>query len=167
MSARELPRFPEDDSKLRDLKNWPKKRRIGGWDCELRIKRNKVTSAHYLCHPRWWPWGKREMRGPYYAWASDGGLFERAYRRSPKDMVIYQVDRDGRLFQYIDTKSGTTEFFDADGILIAGEYRPVNLDWRSEGYRGGTVSVWLGERVTHEDFVRRRMKLLDDRGKRF
>lgn len=167
MTAREVPGFPEDDPKLMDLKYWPEKRRIGGWDCELQVKRRRDTSAYYLCHPGWWPWGKPEMRGPHYTWASDGRLLERAYTRSRQDVIVYQIDRSGRLAGFQDRKLGTTEYFDADGVLIAGEYQPVNLDWRSDGYRGGTVSVWLGNRVTHEEFVKRRAVLFRDMASRY
>ncbi len=98
------------------------------------------------------------MRGPHYTWTSAGQLLERGYIRGRLDYVVYQVDRAGRLVAYEDTKHGSTEYFDPDGVLIAGEYAPVNLDWRSEGYRGGTVSVWLGERVSHDEFVRKLRK---------
>jgi len=107
------------------------------------------------------------MRGPFYSWTSDGQLLERSYTRSKADAVIYQVDRFGRLAGFMDRKHGITEYFDADGVLIAGEYRPVNLDWRAEGYRGGTVSVWLGQRVTHEDFVKKRSALVRDMASRY
>jgi len=168
MTARDVPGFPENDPKLMNVKNWPAKRRIEGWDCELKTSRmyvdtvrplppgfNPTSSAYYDCRRWWWPWGKPQMRGPLYSWTSDGRLLERAYNRSKSDAVIYQVDRSGRLTVFMDRKQGTTEYFDADGVLIAGEYRPVNLDWKSEGYRGGTVSVWLGDRVSHEEFMRR------------
>jgi hypothetical protein len=181
MTARDVPGFPEDDPKLAQVKNWPQKREINGWDCELKVgsaildfnwppKRasfSRTTSASYVCHRRWWPWGKPEMRGPHYTWASDGQLLERAYTRSRKDVLVYQIDRSGRLAGFEDWKIGTTEYFDADGVLIAGEYAPVNLDWRSEGYHGGTVSVWLGNRVTHEEFVRGRVVLFRDMASRY
>jgi hypothetical protein len=162
-SAREVPGFPNDDPKLMQLKNWPKKREIDGWNCELKVSNAcitgarsiMVTSAYYLCHPRWWPWGKAQMRGPHYTWTSAGHLMERAYGTSRKDGVVYQMDPAGRLAGFQDRKQGVVEYFDADGALIAGEYAPVNLDWRAEGYRGGTVSVWLGERVSHDEFIRR------------
>jgi len=172
MSAREVPAFPDEDPKLMDLRNWPKKREVQGRLCELVVSKvyndarqppprpelNQTTSASYTCRYRWWPWGRPQMRGPHYTWTSAGQLLERGYIRGRLDYVVYQVDRAGRLVAYEDTKHGSTEYFDPDGVLIAGEYAPVNLDWRSEGYRGGTVSVWLGERVSHDEFVRKLRK---------
>ena len=168
MTAREVPAFPEDDPKLVNVKNWSAKRRIGDWDCELKMgssiidfdrppKRasySRTTSAFYVCHHRWWPWGKSQLWGPHYTWASDGQLLERGYSYG-RNWVVYQVDRAGRLVMYEDRKLGTKEYFDADGVLVGGEYRPVNLDWRAQGYKGGTVSVWLGQRVSHDEFFRR------------
>jgi hypothetical protein len=181
MTTRDVPGFPENDPKLMNVKNWPKKRRIEGWDCELKVvsaivdfnrqpKRasfSRTTSAFYVCHHRWLPWRKQEMRGPHFTWASDGQLLERAYTHSRKDMLVYHVDRSGRLAGFEDRKHGVTEYFDADGVLIAGEYKPVNLDWKSEGYRGGTVSVWLGDRITHNEFLRRRVRLFRDMASRY
>jgi hypothetical protein len=180
-SAREVPAFPDEDPRLMSLKNWPKKREIEGWDCELRVGSwtvdtpqppsrpglSKQTGASYICRRRWWPWGKSELRGPSYVWTSDGQLLERGYSRSRRDYVVYKVDRTGRLVGYDDKRNGTEEYFDADGVLIGGEYVPVNLDWRSEGYRGGTVRVWLGERVSQEEFVRRLGKFCRDVGSRY
>jgi hypothetical protein len=164
-SVSEVPTFPEDDPKLALLKNWPKRRTIEGWSCELQVTEacntgspsTMVTSAYYLCRPRWWPWGRPQMRGPHFTWTS-GHLLERGFTTSANHRVVYQVDRAGRLAGFHDKTFGTIEYFDVDGVLIAGEYMPVNLDWRSEGYRGGTVSVWLGERVSHDEFIRRLRK---------
>jgi hypothetical protein len=175
-SAREVPSFPERDARLAQLKNWPGKRQIEGMNCELQVSNSVydvpspppgtglqvAKSAYYLCRQPWWPWGKPQMRGPHYTWASSGHLLERAYARSRTDVVIYQLDRAGRLVAFEDRRYGITEYFDANGVLIAGEYAPVNLDWRSNNYRGGTVSVWLGQRVTREEFSRRRAKLFRD-----
>jgi hypothetical protein len=92
-------------------------------------------------------------------------LIERVYWRSRNEgNLLYQPDRDGRLLEFYDIKRGTAEYFDTDGVLIGGEYAPINLDWRSEGYRGGTVSVWLGERITHGEFVRKLADLFRERG---
>lgn len=142
------------------------KREIEGWDCALKITEWMIdghhrTDAHYQCHRRWWPWGKPEMLGPYYSWTSDGQIEMRAYVRSRTDAQTYQVDRSGRLVGFLDRKNGVIEYFDADGVLIGGEYAPVHLDWRSQGYRGGTVSVWQGERISHDEFLRRRRDLLN------
>ncbi|HZI89701.1 MAG TPA: hypothetical protein VFD83_04540 [Candidatus Polarisedimenticolia bacterium] len=176
MSARQVPGFPDEDPKLAQLKNWPRRRPIEGMSCELRVEnsvydtptpapRTGLTvarSAYYLCRRPWWPWGKPQRRGPHYTWTSGGQLLERAYTRSRNDVLIYQTDRSGRLVGFEDQKHGVTEYFDENGVLIAGEYAPIALDWRAEGYRGGTVSVWLGQRVTHVEFVRRRAKLFRD-----
>ena len=66
-----------------------------------------------------------------------------------------------------DRSHGSYEYYDTDGVLIGGEYKPVNLDWRSEGYRGGSVSVWLGDRVTHDEFIRRVRALNRDMASRY
>ena len=166
MTAREVPGFPEDDPKLRNAKNWPQKRRIDGWDCKLKISETVIdgrhwTNAYYQCRRPWWPWGKPEMLGPFYSWTSGGQIEVRAYTRSRTDAQTYQVDRAGRLVGFLDRKNGVSEYFDADGVLIGGEYEPVHLDWRAQGYRGGTVSVWLGERISHDEFLRRRKDLLN------
>jgi len=157
-SVREVPRFPEDDPKLAQLKNWPKKRQIGDWDCELEVTNmcaygrstRLTTSARYLCHRRWWPWGKPQVRGPVYIWSSDGQLLERATAG-----LVYETDRAGRLVMFEDRKHGSYEYFDADGVLIAGEYAPVGLDKLLDGERREVVSVWLGDRVSHDEFIRR------------
>ena len=166
MTVREVPAIREDDAKLAQLKNWPKKREIDGWDCTLKttewmIDGRARTDAYYQCRRRWWPWGKPEMLGPFYSWTSDGQVEVRAYARSRTDAQTYQVDRSGRLVGFLDRKNGVIEYFDADGVLIGGEYAPVHLDWRSQGYRGGTVSVWLGERISHDEFQRRRKDVLN------
>ena len=166
MTARDVPGFPENDPKLRNVKNWPKKRRIEGWDCKLKVSEWIIdgrhwTDAAYQCRPRWWPWGTPEMLGPFYSWASDGQVEVRGYARSRTDALTYQMDRAGRLVGFLDRKNGVAESFDPDGVLIGGEYAPVHLDWRSQGYRGGTVSVWQGERISHDEFLRRRRDLLN------
>ena len=180
MSAREVPRFPEDDPKLMHLKGWPAKRRIEGWDCKLDVRSSyfdgrrplqvgikPTSSAHYLCRPRWWPWGKPQARGPWYVWTLDGQLLERAYTRARRDMVIYQVDRAGRLVGFEDWKHQTTEYFDVDGALIAGEYGTGGRDETWAEYRQHLFSVWQGERVTHEEFMRRLSGLLRDMASRY
>jgi hypothetical protein len=173
MSAREVPGFLDSDPKLLQLKNWPKRRRIDGRECELHVtnaclygpRSVMLTMACYVCQPRWW-WGKSQSLGPSYTWTPEGYVLERT-SSFPGDRLLYQLDRAGRLAGFEDWKHGTTEYFDADGVLIAGEYAQVGLDKSMKEYQRGLVSTWLGDRVTHEEFVKRRAKLFRDMAWRY
>ena len=168
----QIPAFPEEDPRLVDLKNWPKTRTCKGRLCQLKVITayidgkeppprpgfDRQISAYYLCKPRWW-WGKVEMLGPAYTWTSYGQLLERGFRFSGHDWLVYQVDRAGRLFGFEDWKHGTMEYFDVDGALIAGEYGGASFEKSMREYERGRMSFWKGERVTHPEFVRRRVKL--------
>jgi hypothetical protein len=174
-NARQVPTFPEEDPRLLDLKNWPKIRKFGGRHCELKVTTayidgkeppprpgfDREVSAYYLCKPRWW-WDKVEMLGPHYSWTSYGQLLERGYSRSRGGWLIYQVDRAGRLFGFEDWVHGIYEYFDADGTLIAGEYGGSSLGKSLREWERGLVSLWMGERMSHAEFVARRAKLFRD-----
>jgi hypothetical protein len=107
------------------------------------------------------------MLGPSYTWTADGQLLYRGYRRSQKDVVVYQLDRAGRLVMFEDRKHGSYEYFDADGVLIAGEYSGVGLDPVLDGKRPGIISVWLGDRISHNEFIRRLKGLNRDMASRY